>query len=366
MLVLDSMSTSGGTGLRACLAAICFFAGSMQIAQAAGYVGAKTCGGCHPSEFARQSASAHAHALSRTSDHALAASFPLDTKLTRKPVYRFEFSRAGGVLETRIFDGAQLIELPMEWAFGAGQQAVTFVTKVNKDWYVEHYSTFYPVLAAWGATPGQAEIRPASLVEAAGRVYPTAEPETGITGCFECHSTGPVSFDDAGEARITEPGVHCEVCHGAGAVHSVTPSRQNIRNPENLSADQINQLCGTCHRKPAVAGQKVDWNYSWNVRHQPLYLNESACFRKSQGKLSCLTCHDPHDPAGKKPAAFYNSRCIECHSRAAVRPKRVCEVRMPANCIDCHMPLVSPQAPLRFTNHWIGVYAGGAKLKPGR
>ena len=68
--------------------------------------------------------------------------------------------------------------LPMEWAFGTGQQAVTFVTKVNKDWYVEHYSTFYPVLPAWGATPGQAEIQPASLAEAAGRVYPTADPDS--------------------------------------------------------------------------------------------------------------------------------------------------------------------------------------------
>jgi hypothetical protein len=28
------------------------------------------------------------------------------------------------------------------------------------------------------------------------------------------------------------------------------------------------------------------------------------------------------------------------------------------------MPLVSPQAPLRFTNHWIGIYRSGAKLKP--
>ena len=112
-----------------------------------------------------------------------------------------------------------------------------------------HYSASYLVLSAWGATPGQAEIRQASLAEAAGRVYPTADPEAGFTGCFECHSTGPVSFDDTGEARTAEPGVHCEVCHRAGALHSMAPSRRNIRNPKNLSADQLNQLWGTCHRK---------------------------------------------------------------------------------------------------------------------
>jgi hypothetical protein len=64
-----------------------------------------------------------------------------------------------------------------------------------------HYSASYLVLSAWGATPGQAEIRQASLAEAAGRVYPTADPEAGFTGCFECHSTGPVAFDDKGGAR---------------------------------------------------------------------------------------------------------------------------------------------------------------------
>jgi hypothetical protein len=351
-----------------CLAyvvAISGWPGPWQIAAATGYAGAKICGGCHPAEFASQSSSAHANALFRAPDHPLAAAFAAGAKLTRKPRYRFEFFRPGGELRTRISDGTDVMDLPMEWAFGAGQQAVTFVTKIDKDWYVEHYSTYYSVPRSWGATPGQ-EIPPASLPEAAGRVYSTSDPATGIAGCFECHSTGPVSFGAAGEARITEPGVRCESCHGQGAEHAANPSRKNIRNPENLSARELNRFCGTCHRQPAPPGQTVDWKASWNVRHQPMYLNESACFRKSGGALTCLTCHDPHEPAGKKASTFYNSRCVDCHSTTAPPPKPACETQTPANCIDCHMPLVSPQAPLRFTNHWIGVYAGGAKLKPVR
>ncbi|MDQ2901480.1 MAG: hypothetical protein M3Y07_17035, partial [Acidobacteriota bacterium] len=97
-------------------------------------------------------------------------------------------------------------------------------------------------------------------------------------------------------------------------------------------------------------------NYAWNVRHQPVYLSESLCFQKSVGALSCLTCHDPHESAQKKPAAYYNAKCISCHAEGITERS--------SNCIDCHMPLVSPQAPLRFTNHWIGVYGAGAKLKP--
>jgi len=330
------------------------------------YIGAEMCGNCHPVQFARQSASAHASALSRTPEHRLVASFSTSAPLTRMPVYRFEFSLRGGELRTRISDKVDVMDLPLEWAFGAGRQAVTFVSRVDKDWYVEHYATWYPALRAWGATPGQSELQPATLPQAAGRIYSVSDPQAGIAGCFECHSTGAVTFGDAGEARLAEPGVHCETCHGPGAAHAADPARTTIRNPGKLSARQLNELCGTCHRSPPPNGQTVDWNSAWNVRHQPVYLNESACFRKSRGALTCLTCHDPHEPAEKKTSAFYNSRCMECHGNSAPAPKPVCLAQMPANCVDCHMPLVSPQAPLRFTNHWIGVYAGGAKLKPVR
>jgi hypothetical protein len=139
-----------------------------------------------------------------------------------------------------------------------------------------------------------------------------------------------------------------------------------MRNPASLTATELNEFCGRCHRPPASNGVKIDWNYAWNVRHQPVYLSQSVCFRQSRGTLSCLTCHDPHDPAGRKPAASYNARCLTCHDTAARRPTAVCLERTPANCIDCHMPLVSPQSPLRFTNHWIGVYGEGSRLKPVR
>jgi hypothetical protein len=124
-----------------------------------------------------------------------------------------------------------------------------------------------------------------------------------------------------------------------------------------MSAPDLNEFCGRCHRPPAASGVAIDWNYAWNVRHQPIYLSESACFRKSQGALSCLTCHQPHEPLERDPQR-YNRVCASCHraAHAASASK--------SNCVDCHMPRVSPQPPLRFTNHWIGVYPEGAKLKP--
>lgn len=330
------------------------------------YTGAKICGTCHPAQFSRQSSSAHAAALFRTRDHPLAPSFPLGGTPVHRTGYKFEFFRSAGQLWTRISDTGNVMDLPVEWAFGAGRQAVTFVTRVDKNWYVEHYLSYYSALRSYEPTPGQEAIRPTSVPEAAGLMYKISDPNTGIAGCFECHSTGPVSFAADGEATPGELGVRCESCHGSGAAHVKKASRTTIGNPATLSASELNEFCGRCHRPPAAKGIAIDWNHSWNVRHQPVYLNESACFRKSAGALSCLTCHNPHDGSDRKEAGYYNGRCVACHSASSRPPKPVCEKRTPANCIDCHMPLVSPQPPLRFTNHWIGIYRDGARLKPAR
>ena len=333
-------------------AAILIFTIPVRAASPARFVSAKTCAACHPAEFASQSASAHAGALSAVSDR---SGFP-PGRLSREPRYRYEVLDAGDALRVRIDNGADLMDLPLEWAFGAGRQAVTFVTRVNREWYVEHYATWYAATKAYGPSPGQEALRPKSLPEAAGLLYKIADPRFGIQGCFECHSTGPVSFDGQGHATVNEKGVRCEGCHGPGSQHVADASRYPLLNPAKLSAAELNNLCGRCHRRPADAGTVIDWNYAWNVRHEPVYFSRSQCFLKSSGRFSCLTCHDPHEAAGKKSDSFFNAKCGDCHAGCAVKER--------TNCIDCHMPLVSPQPPLRFTNHWIGIYTAGGKLKP--
>lgn len=327
---------------------------SLHAASSTPYIGAGACRPCHAEEFASQRASAHAAALSRVSATANLA----DGKLSRPPRYRYEILHAQGGLRVHIDDGGDLMDLPLDWAFGAGHQAITFVTRVNAEWYIEHYASWYSATKSYGPTPGQGDLHPKNMQEAAGVLYKISDPEFGIKGCFECHSTGPVSFDQDGEVHVSENGVGCESCHGPGSEHAADPRHHKLTNPGQLSAAGLNDFCGRCHRMPAAKGVSIDWNYAWNVRHQPVYLSQSRCFLESAGKLSCLTCHAPHEPAARKTAAFFNGKCRECHSGCAVESR--------TNCIDCHMPLVSPQSPLRFTNHWIGIYRTGAKLKPAR
>ena len=52
--------------------------------------------------------------------------------------------------------------------------------------------------------------------------------------------------------------------------------------------------------------------------------------------------------------------CATCHSTKPHPPINVSQTVRPDNCVGCHMPRVAPQAHLRFTNHWIGVYQDGA------
>jgi hypothetical protein len=314
------------------------------------YAGAEVCRECHAGEFRTQSASAHARALYPAAQHPLAAQFPTKQPLQRPPAFDFRLMLEPRGLLVRIATGDQAAVLPVEWAFGAGDQAVTFVSRVDPEAYLEHYFSYYTQTRSMGITPGQEALPAGSIADAAGFVHRGLD----AVGCFQCHSTGPLDIS-AGTLRPHEPGVRCETCHGPGGEHAASGGKAPIRNPRRLSADRLNDLCGKCHRLPPAAGAAFDWANPWNVRFEPAYLSRSACFRKSKDRLSCLTCHAAHEELDRE-SAHYNAVCTGCHA-GAHRGRAV------PDCVGCHMPRVSPREPLVFVNHWIGVFEKG-KLVP--
>jgi hypothetical protein len=193
-----------------------------------------------------------------------------------------------------------------------------------------------------------------------GADYRIFDPSAAILRCFACHSTGPLSFSADESITPHELGVRCEACHGPGGDHARDPRRNALAMPGQSPADDLNKLCGECHRMPAAAGDATDLKNPWNARHQPLLLAASACFRQSQGRLSCLTCHSPHASAERRRDA-YDAKCRNCH--AAPRHTRAIAGRA---CVECHMPLVKPAPYLAFTNHRIAVYAAGDPMSPTR
>jgi len=276
------------------------------------YAGSKTCGTCHPDKLALQSKTGHARALAVAPEGS-----------------------------------------PGHWAFGAGEKATTWVSQRDEDTILEHGLSYYAATKKMALTPGHE-----SPVDA---VYRTFDPVGTALRCFRCHSTGAVNIRENYRIEPSELGIRCEACHGPGAKHAEAKGATGtILNPRKLNAAGLNELCGACHRQASELDDDTDWGNAWNVRHQPSYLHRAACFRNSGGALSCITCHNPHEPL-RQSAAYYDARCASCHK--SVTHKTALGTRA---CIDCHMPQVTTSPTLHFTNHWIGIYEKPAKLTPSR
>jgi tetratricopeptide (TPR) repeat protein len=273
---------------------------------AAGYIGSSACRNCHSAQFESQSKTAHAHALRKA-----------------QPTDPGPGSHA-------------------QWAFGAGLKATTWVSQTSEETIAEHGLSYYTATKALAITPGHATT--------ADVVYRTFDPVATALLCFRCHSTGPITLGAKLQVQPSEPGVHCESCHGPGQAHAESGGTAAIQNPKRLTAAQLNLLCGSCHRQASNLDDDRDWSNSWNVRHQPSYLHRAACFRNSSGALSCLTCHDPHQPL-KTTGASYDAKCSSCHQKVTHSTPTAAR-----SCVGCHMPQVATSANLKFTNHWIGIY----------
>lgn len=276
-------------------------AASAAVAQ---YVGKEACRGCHPAQASLHQLSGHARALALGEDRG-------------------------------------------DWAFGSGTHAITWVIRTGPGEYVEKGESWFQATGKLGLTPGHSNT--------AGVKYRVFDPGAQILRCFSCHSTGVPQVNAQGRIEPAEAGVNCEACHGPGQAHvAAGGAKYKIDNPGQYRAAQRVEQCGACHRQPGTA---TNWADPWNVRHQPVYLVESRCFLKSEEKLNCQTCHDPH---AKLQRAGYDEKCASCH------PSAKHKAAVKGSCTGCHMPVVKPVPELGFSNHWIGVYAPGQKLRPRR
>jgi hypothetical protein len=269
-------------------------------AGAADYAGSTACKTCHPAQYTSQRTTGHAGSLAR--------------------------SKPGQ---------------PGEWAFGAGLQAITFVSRVDRDHYLELEQSWYTRLDRYERTPGH--------LQRGGVRHRMFDPDAAILRCFACHSTGPVRLAADGAILPAEPGVGCEDCHGPAAAHVRDPARTRPVNPGRFDGAALNELCGACHRAPS-ATSTPDLRDPWNARHQPLLLAASRCFRASQGKLTCIRCHAPHQPLETR-LATYDAACASCHAA----PRHGVAIKGVA-CAACHMPAVKPTEGLSFANHRIAIY----------
>ena len=172
--------------------------------------------------------------------------------------------------------------------------------------------------------------------------------------------------------------ISCDRCHGDTAAHLQHPSRQNIINPQRLSARARDSICEQCHLTGEArvlnpgrqfgdfqAGHELEEVFSVYVRDgsdpslskgsikvvsHAEQLALSMCARKSSGKLWCGTCHDPHEQP-ENPANYYRQRCLGCHENMILQT----HASRAGDCISCHMTKRKAKdgAHTVFTDHRI-------------
>lgn len=335
--------------------------GSVVDLEYANYVGDSACSRCHAGESAAHSRSGHARTLRPVEQSPIArrvlGQAVEDPEL---PGVRWEFVSEGGKILVEAAEGKQEpFRSVVEYAFGSGHHATTFVTlqgrEPTKSVAFEHRLTYFAHLGGLGLTPGHVlGGSSAAGLSPHGRVHTPND----TLRCFECHATVTSDRPRGSLDQATMiPNVSCERCHGPGRSHVEAATRgaplAELAMPRGhgvwTAAEQMSR-CGECHRTPSmVKAGSIRTDNAAMVRHQPVGLAQSACFQKSDGALSCTTCHDPHAKSSTDRPS-YEANCLSCHQGAGRTP---CPVSPASGCVDCHMPRRDIGRGMMLTDHWI-------------
>jgi tetratricopeptide (TPR) repeat protein len=274
------------------------------------------------------------------------------------------------------FDGnpENVEELPIDYIMGSGNHVRTYLHREQDGTLIELPLAWYSENGGhWGMNPGFDNDHPMTRRPIAYE-------------CMFCHNAYPEIPSTAHRDLSANPvyntlpeGIDCQRCHGPGAAHvkaaqtagtSLQQIRALILNPSRLSNDRQMEVCEQCHLETTshllpdrirhydkepfgyTADQPLSGFNAYFVRDPehgrtdnfeivdaPYRLRQSQCYLRSQGALTCETCHNPHDlHKGPESAQYYANICMRCH--AANLPEKIAQHQHPASkdCTSCHMP----------------------------
>jgi Zn finger protein HypA/HybF involved in hydrogenase expression len=310
----------------------------------------RQCAACHAGQAKPHPLTSMANAMEPVSGCAILKAHPVLTFSEGKYSYRIE--RKGNQSLYSVTDGQQSITLPLGWAFGLGRAGQTYVFEKDGSFYESRVS-YYRELDALDLTMGAANLAPANLMQAAGRLMDNAD----STGCFDCHTTNATSGKQLTLDRMT-PGIQCERCHGSTDNHlRRDPVLARMNSLRSLSTEEMSNFCGQCHRtwEQVASGPRLG---VLNVRFQPYRLTNSKCYDSDDARISCVACHDPHRELDRVDS-HYDAKCQACHDggKAAARACKVSQ----HDCASCHMPKFGMGGShYKFTDHEIRIVRANA------
>jgi hypothetical protein len=339
------------------------------------YVGSKACYGCHSTIYKSFVKTGMGRSITPASE------WSADTLPTEAIVGRFAVSHnQSGWQQTESDPGVYSVDHQLAYTVGSGENGLTFLIR-RGNFLFQAPLSYYSKSKKWDLSPGYE-----SVDLGFGRMVPQE--------CINCHAgrAAPVNaFGAYADPPFTELAIGCENCHGPGEAHvkSLGKKPGTIINPAKLKPRLAENICINCHQggdarvtqpgKTYLDFRPGEWAFDTAVIFkQPARTSDqqqadllehysamqaSRCFRESAGKLSCLTCHDPHiQPRQPESVAFYRTKCLTCHNdQSCTLPLKVRAAKTPADdCVGCHMPKrsVTQISHSALTNHRIPAREG--------
>jgi hypothetical protein len=332
---------------------------------AAAYVGDEVCAKCH-AEIARTYSR---HPMGRSM--AKAADVLPDQTGTVLAILGSDYEverRDGKVFHraTRLSPTGRVIkteEAEVRYAVGSGARSYAFLVERGDGFYQSPLS-WYTGETHWGLSPGYKSLSPPF-----GRGIPLL--------CLFCHTNRATM--EPGHAPVFPQGltIGCERCHGPGELHARDPAAATKGGGENLeiinparlqSRARREEICAQCHMlgfergllpghspfeyRPGLPLEEFIVLSSRSAKpglepppngHMD-QMRRSRCYRESDGRLGCTSCHDPHRvPEAAERVGYFKDRCLKCHAdRGCSLPSADRLARSPADdCASCHMPRAS-------------------------
>ncbi|MBO0860351.1 MAG: tetratricopeptide repeat protein [Chloracidobacterium sp.] len=289
------------------------------------------------------------------------------------------------------FDGTvtNVFEARIDYRIGSGDHARSYISRAKSGELIELPLTWYSENGGyWAMSPGYDRPDHAGFSRKIGY------------RCMSCHNGYiPIQSQpdaEGGSARFPErlpEGIDCQRCHGPGWTHvelarqgaSAERLRGAIVNPARLSQDRQMEVCMQCHlettslKLPATLSRYGRGAFSYRpgepLENYILYfdretggedriefvsaayrLRKSACYVRSRGSLTCLSCHNPHEPSNAAAALRrYTEACQSCHQTEVRRLLEAGRHPVAQDCASCHMPKRRPSDAIHtlITDHFI-------------